>query len=94
MKKKIFLNFKGDKHQKFTSSESIPLSGGLILILTSYYYLNLINFIYVISIFFLGFLSDIKIINSPKLRFITQTLIVLIVVYFSSITVPDTRINF
>ena len=93
-KKKLFLNFKGDKHQKFISSKSIPLSGGLILILTSYYYLNPINFTYVIFIFFLGFLSDIKKINSPKLRFITQSLIVLVVVYFSSITVPETKINF
>ena len=94
IKKRLFLNFKGDNHQKFTSSENIPLSGGLILIFASYYYLNLINFSYVILIFFLGFFSDIKIFNSPKLRFIVQTLIVLIVVYFSSIMVPETKINF
>jgi UDP-N-acetylmuramyl pentapeptide phosphotransferase/UDP-N-acetylglucosamine-1-phosphate transferase len=94
IKKRLFLNFKGDNHQKFTSSENIPLSGGLILIFTSYYYLNLINFSYVILIFFLGFFSDIKIFNSPKLRFIVQTLIVLIAVYFSSIMVPETKINF
>ena len=94
IKKKLFLNFRGDKHQKFTSSGNIPLSGGLILIFTSYFYLNLINFIFVILIFLLGFLSDIKKFNSPKLRFIIQTLIVLIVVYFSSITVPQTKIIF
>ena len=94
IKKKLFLNFKGDNHQKFTSSESVPLSGGLILIFTSYFYLDLIHFIYVIFIFLLGFLSDLKKFNSPKLRFIVQTLIVLIVVYFSSITIPETRINF
>ena len=93
-KKKLFLNFQGDNHQRFTSSESIPLTGGLILILTSYYYLNLIIFSYVIFIFLLGFFSDIKKFNSPKLRFIVQTLIVCIVVYFSSITVTETKINF
>ena len=94
LKKKLFLNFKGDKHQKFISSKNIPLSGGLILIFTSYYYLNLLNFSYVFFIFCVGFLSDIKKINSPKLRFIIQTLIVLGVVYFSSITVPETKIIF
>ena len=94
IKKKLFLNFRGDKHQKFTSSGNIPLSGGLILIFTSYYYLNILNFIFVILIFFLGFLADIKKFNSPKLRFIFQILIVLIVVYFSSITVPETKIIF
>ena len=93
-KKKLFLNFQGDNHQKFTFSESIPLTGGLILILTSYYYLNLIIFSYAIFIFLLGFFSDIKKFNSPKLRFIVQTLIVFIAVYFSSITVTETKINF
>ena len=92
--KKLFLNFKGDNHQKFTSSRRIPLSGGLILIFTSYYYLNLSNFTYIFFIFCLGFLSDTKKINSPKLRFIIQTLTVLGVVYFSSITVPETKIFF
>ena len=93
-KKGLFLNFKGDNHQKFISSKNIPLSGGLILIFTSYYYLNLLNFIYVFLIFCVGFLSDIKKISSPKLRFIIQILIVLGVLYFSSITVTDTKIIF
>ena len=93
-KKKILLNFKGDNHQKFISSKNIPLSGGWILIFTSYYYLNLLNLTYVFFIFCVGFLSDTKKINSPKLRFIIQTLIVLGVVYFSSITVPETKIIF
>ena len=92
--KKLLFNFKGDNHQKFISSSRIPLSGGLILIFTSYYYLNLSTFTYIFFIFCLGFLSDIKKINSPKLRFIIQTLIVLGVVYFSSITVPQTKIIF
>jgi UDP-N-acetylmuramyl pentapeptide phosphotransferase/UDP-N-acetylglucosamine-1-phosphate transferase len=94
VKKRLFLNFKGDNHQKFTSSKNIPLSGGWILIFTSYYYLNLLNFTYIFFIFCVGFLSDIKKINSPKLRFIIQTLVVLGVVYFSSITVPETKIIF
>ena len=94
IKNKLFLNFKGDIHQKFVSSGGIPLSGGLILIFTSYYYLNLFYVAYVFFIFLVGFLSDIKIINSPKLRFIIQTLIVFGVIYFSSITVPQTKINF
>jgi UDP-N-acetylmuramyl pentapeptide phosphotransferase/UDP-N-acetylglucosamine-1-phosphate transferase len=93
-KKKIFFNFKGDDHQKFISSKNIPLSGGLILILTSYYYLSLLNFTYVIFMFCIGFLSDIKKINSPKFRFIMQTIIVLGVVYFSSIIVVGTRTAF
>ena len=92
--KKLLLNFKGDKHQKFISSRRIPLSGGLILILTSYCYLNLFYLTCFFFIFCVGFLSDTKKINSPKLRFIIQSLIVLGVVYFSSIAVPQTKIIF
>ena len=94
VKKRFFLNFKGDNHQKFISSKNIPLSGGLILIFTSYYYLNLLNFTYVFFMFCVGFLSDVKKINSAKLRFVIQALIVLSVVYFSSIAVPQTKIIF
>jgi len=94
VKKGLFLNFNGDNHQKFISSKNIPLSGGLILIFTSYYYLNLLNFTYVFFMFCVGFLSDVKKINSAKLRFVIQALIVLSVVYFSSIAVPQTKIIF
>ena len=94
VKKGLFLNFNGDNHQKFISSKNIPLSGGWILIFTSYYYLNLLNFTYVFFMFCVGFLSDVKKINSAKLRFVIQALIVLSVVYFSSIAVPQTRIIF
>ena len=94
VKKGLFLNFNGDNHQKFISSKHIPLSGGLILIFTSYYYLNLLNFTYVFFMFCVGFLSDVKKINSAKLRFVIQALIVLSVVYFSSIAVPQTKIIF
>ena len=94
VKNRLLLNFKGDNHQKFISSKNIPLSGGLILIFTSYYYLNLLNFTYVFFMFCVGFLSDVKKINSAKLRFVIQALIVLSVVYFSSIAVPQTKIIF
>jgi UDP-N-acetylmuramyl pentapeptide phosphotransferase/UDP-N-acetylglucosamine-1-phosphate transferase len=94
-KKKLFLNSNGDIHQKFVSSTNVPLSGGVILIFSSFYYLNSLNFIFVFftfSIFFLGFLSDIKKINSPRLRLILQILIIFGIVYFSSIMVFSTKI--
>ena len=92
VKKKLFLNFKGDIHQKFLSSKNIPLSGGIVLIFTSYYYLNLLNTIYVFLIFLVGFLSDTKILKSPRFRFIVQFIVLLVIIYFSSITVPQTKI--
>ena len=94
-KKKLFMNSTGDIHQKFASSTNVPLSGGIILILSSFYYLNSFNFIFVFfafSIFFIGFLSDINKINSPRLRLILQILIIFGIVYFSSIMVFSTKI--
>ena len=37
IKKNFLLNLTGNAHQKFTSSESVPLLGGIILILTSFF---------------------------------------------------------
>jgi UDP-N-acetylmuramyl pentapeptide phosphotransferase/UDP-N-acetylglucosamine-1-phosphate transferase len=95
IKKKLFLNLRGDVHQKFVSSESVPLLGGIILILTSFFYIDLSNFgfIFFISfIFCIGLLSDIKKINSPKLRLFFQILTVYSCVQFSSIVIPPTNI--
>jgi len=95
-KKNFFLSLTGDVHQKFASSSNVPLSGGVILTLSSFCYLNNFdNFIFVLltfSIFFLGFLSDINKINSAKLRLILQILIIFGIVYFSSILVFSTKI--
>ena len=94
-KKKLFLNLTGDVHQKFVSSESVPLLGGIILIFTSFFFVNLLSITFIFSILFvfcIGFLSDIKKINSPKLRLFLQILIVFICVYFSSIVVSSTNI--
>jgi UDP-N-acetylmuramyl pentapeptide phosphotransferase/UDP-N-acetylglucosamine-1-phosphate transferase len=96
-KKNILLNLTGSAHQKFVSSDSVPLSGGLTLILNSYYYLNSPNQIltfFIICIFCLGFLSDINLLNSPKLRFILQIIIIFCIVHYSSIIVSETRIIF
>jgi len=95
IKKNFLLNLTGDAHQKFTSSESVPLLGGIILILTSFFYINLSNFTFIFFIsviFFIGFLSDIKKVNSPKLRLFFQILTVYSCVHFSSIIVTPTNI--
>ena len=69
--------------------------GGIILIFTSYFYIDLSNFAFIFFISFIfciGFLSDIKKINSPKLRLFFQILIVYSCVQFSSIVIPPTNI--
>tara|TARA_B100001964_G_scaffold244889_1_gene328679 strand:- start:7029 stop:8051 length:1023 start_codon:yes stop_codon:yes gene_type:complete len=95
--KKILFNSTGSYHQNFVSDGNIPLSGGLVLILLIYFYLNNINYYLYVAfflIFLLGFFSDIKKINSPSLRLILQLIIIFFSVYISSIFVSYTRIDF
>ena len=80
----FLLNYTGSSHQKFANKEVTPLVGGvsiLLFILISLpddlLYLKLFCFF----IFFIGFFSDIKKINSPKLRLILQVIIIFLQFY-------------
>ena len=77
-KNKFFPNYSGDIHQTLTGEKNIPLSGGifillfvLILIVEVYNYFAVLIFL----IFLLGFFSDIKLLSSPKIRFIIQIIL-------------------
>ena len=88
-KKKIFVNYTGDNHQFFSNQKNIPLVGGIFLILPIILvnYQNIIYSILLILIFLLGFLSDQKILNSAKKRFLLQIALV-----FSSVILLDLEI--
>ena len=95
IKKNILLNFTGFQHQKFTSTGLIPLSGGIILLFTLFFYMNLeiVNLIILSSLMFLiGFSSDLKKLNSPLIRLILQMAIIILSVYFTSISVTTTKV--
>tara|TARA_Y100001970_G_scaffold284320_1_gene401416 strand:+ start:2143 stop:3165 length:1023 start_codon:yes stop_codon:yes gene_type:complete len=95
--KKFLFNSTGSNHQNFVSDGRIPLSGGLVLILLIYFYINTMNYyLYLafILIFLLGFFSDIKKINSPILRLILQLIIITFSVYVASVYVSYTRVVF
>ena len=66
-----------DKHKKkIFLSQNVPKSLGLIIFLFTVFNLNfdIYEIHLIFFIFFLGILSDIKIINSPKLRFLFQSI--------------------
>ena len=70
-KKKLFLNYTGDRHQFFSNKKNIPLIGGIFLVIPLIFlnYQNIIYSILLILIFLLGFLSDQKILISAKKDF-------------------------
>ncbi len=95
IKKKILLSHSGDKHQEYVEKRSIPLIGGIFLILTFLFLFQQIK-IYpilfaMILMFILGIFSDLKILSSPKKRFFFQSSIILLFVYLSNLEIIETR---
>ena len=103
----IRYNFLLDKkfypHKSFTNSSLVPLSGGIIVTITTLIFFH-IKYIYVYLIYFIfiiGLLSDLNILKSPLKRFILQVLTIFLLILFSqnfitSIRIPifDTLLNY
>lgn len=100
IKNNIFIDrisFK-EKHKKLLSlNNEVPLSGGLYFfpfIFILYYPKNYL-FLIICGLFIcLGFLSDLKIADSPKVRLLIQTVLLIIFLFFSKDIEIDTRIKF
>ena len=95
-KKKLFLSNTGFEHQSFINI-STPLTGGVYLLFPAIYLFfvnhNLFIFTYII-LFFLGLLSDLKILDSAKKRFFIQIIIVLSFTFVVQLEVTPTKIIF
>ena len=93
-KKNFLLSFTGDKHQKFTSNLKIPLTGGVVLFL-SFMFLEInINIkILCLLFFFLGFISDLKILSSANIRFFIQILLIIFCILLLGLEIKNTRIQ-
>ena len=89
----FLINSNGSIHQKFTASDNVPLIGGLIIFLFLLVEINFFNFkVFIFFIFLIGFLSDIKKFNSPKLRLFTQSLLILLFTYHYEVYLDSTNI--
>ena len=93
-KKNFLLSFTGDKHQKFTSNLKIPLTGGVVLFL-SFMFLEIdINIkILCLLFFFLGFISDLKILSSANIRFLIQIILIIFCILLLGLEIKNTRIQ-
>ncbi len=95
VKKKFLLNYGGLIHQKFSGITNVPLTGGVFIFFSILYlYFNEIEaIIYLFSLLFiLGLATDLKITNSPKIRFLIQTTLLFFIVYLSDLKITPTRI--
>ena len=98
LKKNNYLtNYTGEKHQLYTNQKSIPISGGIVIliffIINSNNYDNL--FLLSIIIFFLiGILGDINILKFTFLRFLIQTIFIILFIFIFNLSISDIRIEF
>ncbi len=95
IKNKILLNYSGSTHQKFSGLTQVPLTGGIFIFISILYlYFNEIeSVIYLFSfLFILGLATDLKIIASPKIRFLIQATLLFLVVYLSDLKIYPTRV--
>lgn len=93
-KSKFLLNFNGNRHQKFTRSDTIPLVGGVILIIFFLFFIK-ISFIFklfIFLIFVIGFISDLNFLASPKKKLLYLFIIVFTSLYYMEVTIDNTRL--
>ena len=98
IKKNILIDVpKNQTHKnKIFFSNKVPKSLGLILVLFILYKFeyDIYHKVFIFFIFFLGIQSDINKINSPKLRFFIQGLIIFFFLIYSQSFIVNTRIPF
>ncbi len=73
----------------------MPLTGGIFIFFSIlyFYFYEIENIIYLFSLLFiLGLATDLKLIVSPKIRFLTQVILLFLIVYISDLRVYPTRI--
>jgi UDP-N-acetylmuramyl pentapeptide phosphotransferase/UDP-N-acetylglucosamine-1-phosphate transferase len=95
IKKNFLSSDTGSVHQLF-ANKSVPLTGGIILILPiSYIFFGNENILVLtfLLFFILGLLSDLNILSSSKKRFLLQFLIILFFVLINKLEVLPTRVS-
>ena len=95
-KKKILLDKKYSSHKGLTSNEEVPLSGGIVFLLSIliFYQPEFYQFkIILLTIFLAGIISDINLISSPAKRIIIQLFIIGIFLYMDPTYIYSIRIE-
>ncbi len=97
VRKKLIPNFSGSIHQKFFNNKSVPLSGGIFLVIIIIYIFKNDSIILILSlflIFLIGFFSDINFLSSVRWRFIFQSAIVFCYIFYTESNIESIRIDF
>ena len=97
-KKNLIVDYKLEKHKRFSSKLKSNSIGGVFLIIFLFYEYVIVNqnnylFLFLFSIFLIGFLSDTKKLNNVSLRFFLQIILIIFFVSIIGIEIKNTRID-
>ncbi len=87
---------KNSDHKKLTNKLKVPITGGILIVFSIIFILDeitLLNKFIFLLIFFLGLLSDINKLTSPRIRFLIQLIIVIIYIFLNETYISQIRIN-
>ena len=96
-KNNLLQSLTGDNHQKFVEKKNIPLTGGIVIFLSSLFIINFkfqISYFFFIFIFIIGLLSDTKYLKSAKKRFLLQILAIFLFVVYYDLSISNVRVFF
>ena len=98
-KKNLIVDYKLEKHKRFSSKLKSNSIGGIFLIIFLFYEYVIINqnnylFLFLFSIFLIGFLSDTKKLNNVSSRFFLQIIMIIFFVSIIGIEIKNTRIEY
>ena len=98
-KKNLIVDYKLEKHKRFSSKLKSNSIGGIFLIIFLFYEYVLLNqnnylFLFLFSIFLIGFLSDTKKLNNVSSRFFLQIIMIIFFVSIIGIEIKNTRIEY
>ena len=85
------------KHKKFIQRNEAPITGGLFLLISIFFFTNKFDkaeLILLTCIFLIGFISDIYKNFLPLIRLMLQVLITLLFIYILQISIEELRIYF
>ncbi len=98
LKKKIlFDDPKHSSHKNFINiNDNVVLSGGTVFLLLFIFFcdVSIGLILFILLIFFIGIISDLKVLNLPSLRFLLQFLIISFFVYLLDLGVSFTDLKY
>ena len=94
IKKKLLLDKKYSPHKSFLNNDIVPLSGGIIFLLSIciFYPSEFYPFkLTLCAVFLIGIFSDLNIVSSPIKRITIQTFIILVFLYIDQAYIQSIR---